>query len=132
LEAEFAAFAGAERALFFNSGFAANTGLSALPGPGYVIFPDALNHASIIDSIRLSRARKVIYPHGEPACGRILVCPLDSEKPTRRACSAAVPANLELHQIKFDGFHYLSVIQVLPQRVVVQDFRRPIETPETT
>jgi 8-amino-7-oxononanoate synthase len=66
LEAEFAAFAGTETALFFDSGFAANTGLlSALLGPGDVIFSDALSHASIIDGIRLSRARKVIYPHGD-------------------------------------------------------------------
>ena len=66
LEAEFAAFAGTETALFFNSGFAANTGLlSGLLGPGDVIFSDALNHASIIDGIRLSRTQKVIYPHGD-------------------------------------------------------------------
>ncbi len=53
LEAEFAAFAGTETALFFNSGFAANTGLlSAVLGPGDVVFSDASNHASIIDGIR--------------------------------------------------------------------------------
>lgn len=64
LEQEFAVFAGTEACLFFNSGFAANTGLlPALLGPDDVIFSDALNHASIIDGIRLSRAQKVIYPH---------------------------------------------------------------------
>lgn len=64
LEAEFAQFAGTEAALFFNSGYAANTGLlSALPGPEDVVFSDALNHASIIDGLRLSRARKIVYPH---------------------------------------------------------------------
>jgi 8-amino-7-oxononanoate synthase len=64
LEAEFAAFAGTETALIFGSGFAANTGLlSALLGPKDVVFSDALNHASIIDGIRLSGAQKVIYPH---------------------------------------------------------------------
>ncbi|HWZ44475.1 MAG TPA: 8-amino-7-oxononanoate synthase [Candidatus Saccharimonadales bacterium] len=64
LEAEFAGFAGTEAALFFNSGFAANTGLlSALLGPGDFVYSDALNHASIIDGIRLSRAQRTIYPH---------------------------------------------------------------------
>jgi 8-amino-7-oxononanoate synthase len=64
LEVEFAAVAGTETALFFNSGFAANTGLlSSLLGPEDVVFSDALNHASIIDGIRLSHAQKVIYPH---------------------------------------------------------------------
>src|SRR5205807_2148603 len=64
LEAIFACFAGTETALYFSSGFAANTGLlSALLTPNDVVFSDALNHASVIDGIRLSRSRKVIYPH---------------------------------------------------------------------
>jgi len=64
LEDEFAAFAGSESSLFFASGFAANTGLlSALLGKDDLVFSDALNHASIIDGIRLSGAEKIIYPH---------------------------------------------------------------------
>jgi 8-amino-7-oxononanoate synthase len=64
LEEEFAAFAGTESSLFFGSGFAANIGLfSALLGKDDLVFSDALNHASIIDGIRLSRAEKIIYPH---------------------------------------------------------------------
>ncbi|HEV2287974.1 MAG TPA: 8-amino-7-oxononanoate synthase [Candidatus Acidoferrales bacterium] len=64
LESDFAAFAGAESALYFNSGYAANVGLlSSVLRPGDVVFSDALNHASLIDGIRLSGARKVIYPH---------------------------------------------------------------------
>jgi 8-amino-7-oxononanoate synthase len=64
LEEEFAAFAGSEAALYFGSGYAANIGLlTSLAGKNDVIFSDALNHASIIDGIRLSGARKVIYPH---------------------------------------------------------------------
>ncbi|HXM90480.1 MAG TPA: 8-amino-7-oxononanoate synthase [Candidatus Dormibacteraeota bacterium] len=64
LEEEFAAFAGSEAALYFGSGYAANIGLlTSLANKNDVIFSDALNHASIIDGIRLSGARKVIYPH---------------------------------------------------------------------
>jgi 8-amino-7-oxononanoate synthase len=64
LEEEFAAFAGSEAALYFGSGYAANLGLlTSLAGKTDVIFSDALNHASIIDGIRLSGARKIIYSH---------------------------------------------------------------------
>ncbi len=64
LEEEFAAFAGTEAALYFSSGYAANLGLlSALLGKDDVVFSDALNHASLIDGIRLSGARRIIYPH---------------------------------------------------------------------
>jgi 8-amino-7-oxononanoate synthase len=64
LEAEFAAFAGTEAALFFGSGYAANMGLLAsLVGHDDMVYSDVLNHASLIDGIRLSGARKVIYPH---------------------------------------------------------------------
>lgn len=66
IEAEFADFAGTEAALYFGSGYAANTGLiGAIAGRGDVVFSDALNHASLIDGIRLSSASKVIYPHGD-------------------------------------------------------------------
>jgi 8-amino-7-oxononanoate synthase len=64
LEEEFAAFAGSEAALYFGSGYAANIGLlTSLANKNDVIFSDALNHASIIDGIRLSGAQKAIYPH---------------------------------------------------------------------
>jgi len=64
LEEEFAAFAGTEAALFFGSGYAANLGLlSALVSRDDVVYSDVLNHASLIDGMRLSGARKVIYPH---------------------------------------------------------------------
>lgn len=65
-EEEFAGFAGSEAALFFSSGYAANLGLlAALLRPGDVVYSDSLNHASLIDGMRLSGARKVIYPHGD-------------------------------------------------------------------
>ncbi len=64
LEDEFAEFAGTESALFFTTGFAANVGLlSSLVGKDDVVFSDERNHASLIDGMRLSGARKVIYPH---------------------------------------------------------------------
>jgi 8-amino-7-oxononanoate synthase len=64
LEEEFAAFAGSEAALYFGSGYAANIGLlTSLANKKDVIFSDALNHASIIDGIRLSGAQKIIYRH---------------------------------------------------------------------
>ncbi len=65
-ECEFAEFAGTEAALYFTSGYAANVGLlSAVLKPGDTVFSDAANHASLIDGIRLSKAEKVIYPHGD-------------------------------------------------------------------
>lgn len=64
LETEFARFARAESSLFFGSGYAANIGLlTALARPQDIVFSDSANHASLIDGIRLSRARKVIFPH---------------------------------------------------------------------
>ena len=64
LEEEFAAFAGTEAALYFANGYAANVGLlSAVLGKDDLVFSDASNHASLIDGIRLSGARKIIYPH---------------------------------------------------------------------
>lgn len=64
LEEEFADFSGTPAALYFNSGYAANTGLlSALLTKADTVFSDSLNHASLIDGIRLSGTRKVIYPH---------------------------------------------------------------------
>ena len=64
LESEFADFTRAESALYFSSGYAANVGLlSCILRPGDIVFSDALNHASIIDGIRLSRTQKIIYPH---------------------------------------------------------------------
>ncbi len=68
LEEGLAAFKGSERALLFNSGYAANIGiLQGLFEEEDLIFSDALNHASIIDGCRLSKARIVVYPHGDAA-----------------------------------------------------------------
>jgi 8-amino-7-oxononanoate synthase len=68
LERAVARALGTEAALVFGSGYAANVGLlSTIAGPGDVIFSDALNHASIIDGCRLSRASVEVYPHLDAA-----------------------------------------------------------------
>jgi 8-amino-7-oxononanoate synthase len=64
LEQEFAEFAGTEAALYFGSGYAANVGLlTSILREDDVVFSDELNHASLIDGMRLSGARKIIYRH---------------------------------------------------------------------
>ena len=64
LERKIAEFKGTEAALVFNSGFQVNVGvISALVGEGDAVFSDLLNHASIIDGCRLSRARAAVYAH---------------------------------------------------------------------
>lgn len=66
VERRFARFKGAERALFFSTGYLANIGvLTALTEPGDVIFSDKRNHASLIDGMRLSRARAAVFPHND-------------------------------------------------------------------
>jgi 8-amino-7-oxononanoate synthase len=80
LEAEFANFIGADEALYFTSGYAANIGLlTSVAGKNDIIFSDALNHASLIDGIRLSGAQKSVYAH----------CDLNALESAMRAHSAA-------------------------------------------
>lgn len=64
VEAAFAAWKQTEKSLYFSSGYQANAGLfQRFCEENDVVFSDELNHASIIDGLRLSKARKVIFPH---------------------------------------------------------------------
>jgi len=66
LEERLARFVRLPRALHFSTGYMANLGvIPSLAGPGDVIFSDRLNHASLIDAARLSRADVVVYPHSD-------------------------------------------------------------------
>lgn len=68
LEAALACFLATESALVFGSGFLANLGvLTTLAGPGDHVFADRLNHASLIDGMRLSGARWHRFRHGDAA-----------------------------------------------------------------
>jgi len=68
LERKVAVFKNVEDALYVQSGFLANqAALAPLVGKEDVIFSDRLNHASIIDGARLSRAKIIVYEHCDPA-----------------------------------------------------------------
>lgn len=68
LEAAAAAWLGAEAALLFPSGYQANLGvLTALSNSSDVLFSDELNHASLIDGMRLTSARRAVFPHKDLA-----------------------------------------------------------------
>jgi glycine C-acetyltransferase len=68
LERRLAQFKQAEASLVYQSGFATNAGLiPQLVGEGDLIVSDELNHGSIIDGVRLSRAERAVYRHTDPA-----------------------------------------------------------------
>ena len=83
LERRFAEFKGAEAALMFQSGFAANSGtVAAILTREDVIVSDQLNHASIIDGARLSRAEIKVFPHKDVAAADRLL--EETKAPGRR------------------------------------------------
>jgi len=74
IEKRFAHFKETESALFFGSGYAANMGLlTTFLQEGDLVFTDELNHASLIDGIRLSKAKRVIFPHNNFAVLKNLI-----------------------------------------------------------
>jgi glycine C-acetyltransferase len=79
LEERIARFKNVEACVVFQSGFAANAGtVSALLGPEDHIVSDELNHASIIDGCRLSRAKIHVFPHKDVAAAGKILAELDS------------------------------------------------------
>jgi len=82
LERKLALFKGVESAITFQSGFCANLAvIPAIVGEGDVVFSDELNHASIIDGCRLSKAKIVRYGHCNP---KDLQAKISEEKDARR------------------------------------------------
>src|SRR5687768_3016564 len=74
LERKLAAFKKTEAAVVFQSGFTANAGtVSSILGREDAIVSDELNHASIIDGARLSRATIKVFAHGDAAAARRLL-----------------------------------------------------------
>ena len=66
LERRFATFKGTDRALYFSSGYLANLAvLTTFLEEGDLVLSDSLNHASLIDGIRLSGARRIVFPHND-------------------------------------------------------------------
>lgn len=86
LEKKIASFKHAEAALYYQTGFAANAGLiPALVGEGDIVISDALNHGSIIDGVRLSKAERAIYAHCDVADLERVLTELDARPtPPRR------------------------------------------------
>ncbi|MBI5678225.1 MAG: glycine C-acetyltransferase [Planctomycetes bacterium] len=82
LERKLALFKGAESTISFQSGFCANLAvIPAIVGEGDVVYSDELNHASIIDGCRLSKAKIVRYGHCNP---KDLQSKISEEKDARR------------------------------------------------
>ncbi|MFC6878586.1 MULTISPECIES: 8-amino-7-oxononanoate synthase [Actinomadura] len=80
LDRRLAAFTGSAAGLVFSSGFLANLGaVTALAGPGTLVVSDQVNHASIVDGCRLSRARTAIAPHRDAAAVERLLAGRDEE-----------------------------------------------------
>jgi 8-amino-7-oxononanoate synthase len=84
LEQELAAFTGRARALVFSTGYMANMGvISALADQTATIVSDKLNHASLVDGCRLTRAHSLRYRHGDAGHARELLADLDDSIDTR-------------------------------------------------
>jgi len=84
LETDLAAFTGREKALVFSTGYMANLGaISALADQTATIVADKLNHASLIDGSRITRAHSLRYRHGDAGHAEELLNALDESIETR-------------------------------------------------
>ena len=93
LEEFIAKFKGEESAITFNTGYMANVGtISSLCGKNDFIFSDELNHASIIDGIRLSRAKCFVYKHNDMADLQRVI--QEAEKSRTYAPTSPIPHKL--------------------------------------
>jgi len=85
LERRLARFKRAEASLVYQSGFATNAGLiPQLVGDGDVVVSDELNHGSIIDGVRLSRAERAVYKHADPADLDRVLATAEEHRPSYR------------------------------------------------
>lgn len=85
LEARLARFKGAEASLVYQTGFAANSGLiPQLADAGDIIVSDELNHGSIIDGVRLSKADRAVYKHGDADDLAAVLSKAESNSPAYR------------------------------------------------
>jgi glycine C-acetyltransferase len=121
LEVELAAFKRTEAVLTFQSGFTANTGvIPVVAGEADLIVSDALNHASIIDGMRMSKAPRVVYPHKDVAVLRRLL--RDAREKGRTDAGAATGAPYRLILVVTDGvFSMDGDIAPLPEIVAAAE-----------
>jgi glycine C-acetyltransferase len=85
LERRLARFKRAEASLVYQSGFATNSGLiPQLVGEGDLVVSDELNHGSIIDGVRLSRAERAVYKHADPADLDRVLATAEEHRPSYR------------------------------------------------
>jgi 8-amino-7-oxononanoate synthase len=87
LESAIAQFEGSEAAIVFSTGYAANVGtIGAIAQEGDLLLSDSLNHASLIDGCRLSKAKSIVYPHNDTHAIRQI---LEKERTRFKRCYLA-------------------------------------------
>lgn len=129
LERKLAQFKGAESSLTFQSGFCANLAtIPAIVGEGDIVFSDELNHASIIDGSRLSRAKIVRYEHCNPqdlqakVSGEINSAqPATSPQSTFTSPPESPLGKRDLKGIHKSGIAAFSDIKKVPRLLIITD-----------